>query len=428
MGAEVSCMNVDTCTALGLLDSISDTNTQVNTASGQDMGILGHVMVTFKLGKQSFTHKFLVCRFLTRPFILGEDYLSRNCMSIMEWDGNRRAISYMSNVLATASQEVMEEPLKLCNAIKIPARSFVVAPTYCSQMFTGRVCAKPSDELKHRFPNLYMEPIQFDNSEGKQQKEIPYMIINLDYNDEVYIGKNTHVTYIEEESVECNYIEVCKTIESTECRNWVPKRQIVNSDLVYSPAQVTEHRRVELKDQDVSEETRREFEKLKADYPEVFSLNNQDIGRTQLVTMHVDTGDSPPICQKPYTLPLKHYSWVQQEVETLERAGIIKKSLSPWASPIVVVPKKSAPGEPPRQRMCVDFRKINDLQTQVRRVDSTTSGNISLVPLPKIDEMYAALRGAKIFTTLDLRSGYYHINLDKESKAKTAFRNSIREI
>ena len=168
-------------------------------------------------------------------------------------------------------------------------------------------------------------------------------------------------------------------------------------------------------------ETKLEFEKLKADYPEVFSLNNQDIGRTQLVTMHVDTGESPPICQKPYTLPLKHYSWVQQEVETLERAGIIKKSLSPWASPIVVVPKKSAPGEPPRWRMCVDFRKINDLQPQVRRVDSATSGNISLVPLPKIDKMYAALCGAKIFTTLDLRSGYYHINLDEESKAKTAF-------
>ena len=54
--------------------------------------------------------------------------------------------------LATASQEVMEEPLKLCNAIKIPARSFVVAPTYCSQMFTGRVCARPSDELKTQVP------------------------------------------------------------------------------------------------------------------------------------------------------------------------------------------------------------------------------------------------------------------------------------
>ena len=54
MGAKVSCMNVDTCTALGLLDSVSDTNTQVNTVSGQDMGILGHVMVMFKAWQAEF--------------------------------------------------------------------------------------------------------------------------------------------------------------------------------------------------------------------------------------------------------------------------------------------------------------------------------------------------------------------------------------
>ena len=136
----------------------------------------------------------------------------------------------------------------------------------------------------------------------------------------------------------------------------------------------------------------------------------------------MDTGDNPPICQKPYTLPLKHYSWVQQEIETLEHAGVIKKS-SPCASPIVVVPKKSAPGEAPRQRMCVDFRKINELQPKTQRVAKQTDmqGNLSLIPLPKIDEMYTNLCSAKIFPTLDLRSRYYHITLDNKSKAKTAF-------
>ena len=139
--------------------------------------------------------------------------------------------------------------------------------------------------------------------------------------------------------------------------------------------------------------------------------------------MHVDTGDNPPICQKMYTLPLKHYSWVQQEIKTLECVGVIKKSISPWASPIVVVSKKSAPGEAPRWRMCVDFWKINELQPKTQRVDkqTDTQGNLSLIPLPKIDEMYANLCGAKIFTTLDLWSEYYHITLDNESKAKTAF-------
>ena len=69
--------------------------------------------------------------------------------------------------------------------------------------------------------------------------------------------------------------------------------------------------------------------------------------------------------------------------------------------------------------MCINFRKINETQ----RVDkyTNTQGNLSLIPLPKIDEMYAKLCGARIFITLNLRSGYYHIGLDKESKAKTAF-------
>ena len=104
---------------------------------------------------------------------------------------------------------------------------------------------------------------------------------------------------------------------------------MVTSDLVYSPAQVTEHRRVELKDQSISEGTKRKFEELKEQFPKVFSLSNEDIGRTQLVTMDIDTGDSPPVCQKPYTLPLKHYNWVQQEIETLECAGVIRKKHQP---------------------------------------------------------------------------------------------------
>ena len=71
--------------------------------------------------------------------------------------------------------------------------------------------------------------------------------------------------------------------------------------------------------------------------------------------MDIDTGDHPPICQKPYTLALKHYEWVKKEVEQLERAGIITRSVSPWTSPIVIVPKKSVPDKPPRRRMCIDF-------------------------------------------------------------------------
>ena len=73
------------------------------------------------------------------------------------------------------------------------------------------------------------------------------------------------------------------------------------------------------------------------------------------------------------------------KLRPLEQARVIKKSISPWASPTVVVPKKSAPGEPPRHRMCIDFRKLNELQLEVHCADLETGGNISLFPLPKID-------------------------------------------
>ena len=136
--------------------------------------------------------------------------------------------------------------------------------------------------------------------------------------------------------------------------------------------------------------------------------------------MEIDTRDSLPVAQSPYTLPLKHYEWVRKEIETLEKAGVIVKSLSPWASPVIVVPKKSAPDEPPRRRLVIDYRKINSLQQQIKRVDKST-GCLSLYPLLKIDEMFAKLNGSRIFSTIDLRSGYYHIGLTEGSRPKSDF-------
>ena len=88
---------------------------------------------------------------------------------------------------------------------------------------------------------------------------------------------------------------------------------------------------------------------------------------------------------------------VQQEIKTLEWAGIIKKSLSPWASPIVVVSQENPDLVNPQvENVCWFSEKINDLQPQVRRVDSATSGKHFTGPhYPKFNEMYAALRGAK---------------------------------
>ena len=93
--------------------------------------------------------------------------------------------------------------------------------------------------------------------------------------------------------------------------------EVIESDFLISPGDIYPSRKVELKDAEVSEEALQRFEKLCEDQKDAFSKNN---GRTQLIEMEIDTGESVPLAQSPYTLPLKHYDWVRKEIETLEKA------------------------------------------------------------------------------------------------------------
>ena len=135
---------------------------------------------------------------------------------------NKRALGFQGQTIVVASQAILDEPLQLRNAIRIPPRSTVMALGYCSQMFNGKATAMPCTELRQRFPNLYMEPMQLDNSENKSCDTIPYMLINLGDVDTIYIGKNTPVAYIKDEDTGCEYLEVDEIIEDIQGINWKP--------------------------------------------------------------------------------------------------------------------------------------------------------------------------------------------------------------
>ena len=190
---------------------------------------------------------------------------------------------------------------------------------------------------------------------------------------------------------------------------------------ITSPADVDTHRKVKLQDAEVLDKYKEEFEKLCEEYNDIFSKDSSDIGKTPLITMEIETGDSPPVCQRPYNLPLKHIDWVQKELNTLEKAGVITRSVSPWASPIVIVPKRTAPGEPPKKRLCVDYRVINSLLPKVNKAHSKAKGLLTLVRLPKIDEIYARLKGSKVYSGFDAQSGYHHMGLSTKARPKSAF-------
>ena len=138
-----------------------------------------------------------------------------------------------------------------------------------------------------------------------------------------------------------------------------------------------------MQDAEITKEHQEAFAELCDEYKDIFSLDSGDIGKTPLLEMELDTGDSPPITQKPYTLLLKHAAWVQKELEILEKAGVIVRSVSPWASLIVVVPKRTVQGEPPKRWLCVDYRVVKSLLPPVKKAFSKAKGVLTLVPLPK---------------------------------------------
>ena len=86
--------------------------------------------------------------------------------------------------------------------------------------------------------------------------------------------------------------------------------EAVESDFLISPGDIYPNRKVMLEDAGVSTSTKVKFEQMCQEQGEAFSKNNKDIGRTQVIEMEIDTGDSLPLTQSPYTLPLKHYDWV----------------------------------------------------------------------------------------------------------------------
>ena len=76
---------------------------------------------------------------------------------------------------------------------------------------------------------------------------------------------------------------------------------------------------MQLQGAEVTEENREKFKLLCEEFEDIFSKDSTDIGKTPLLTMNIDTGDSPPVCQRPYNVPLKHREWVQKVLETLKK-------------------------------------------------------------------------------------------------------------
>lgn len=138
--------------------------------------------------------------------------------------------------------------------------------------------------------------------------------------------------------------------------------------------------------------------------PDVFSQHDLDFGQTDMLKHRIRLSDEKPFKHRPRPIHPHDVDAVRKHLQDLLASGVIQESESPFASPIVVVRKKDG-----SVRLCIDYRKLN-LQTIH-----------DAYALPKLEEAFSALAGSKWFSVLDLKSGYYQIEMEESDKQKTAF-------
>jgi len=135
-----------------------------------------------------------------------------------------------------------------------------------------------------------------------------------------------------------------------------------------------------------------------------WAVDNLNPQRCNVMEFEIPTGDAKPVQSRPYRVSLKENEYINEHVKKMLESGIIRRSQSQWSSPVVLVPKPDG-----SLRFCVDYRKLNSLLPDDQR------------PLPLIQDVLDALRGAKYFSCLDLASAYWALPIKEGDKLKTAF-------
>eukprot|EP00731_Ephydatia_muelleri_P034801 Em0078g1a len=322
---------------------------------------------------------------ITIEAILGLDFLEANsCVidcgqKVLTFPSQKLSIPFLSKT--TTEQGVATVGLVLKEKTVVPAGSEmevmvkIAGPVTNGTWFVGHKSATCNGVM---VANAVVSP---------SSNVVPVRILNP-RDEMVVLKKGTQIASMEllEQDPVINISTVMKNAEvSPECQN-------ILWDLV---SKVGSH---------ISESEREQLYSLLVEFADVFSFSSKDLGRTKELKHHIFTSDAQPVHLSPRRIPQARREELRGLLRDMLESDVIQQSDSPWSSPIVLAKKHDG-----TTRFCVDYRKVNE----VTRKDA--------YPLPRVDDTLDTLVGSKFFTTLDLASGYWQVEVAPEDQPKTAF-------
>ena len=358
----------------------------LESATGTPLNILGYAEIRFKINNIHLIHNCIVVDNLRRNVILGRDFLSANsCRIYFDLNG----IKIKDTIVPLQDDRCIASIIRL-------KRTTILKPQSINQL-QGKLKHNPSLDIQTDYQvceiksgYVYNEPCLLSTPSivhVNNNRTVPVLLTNFS-NKTIrlkrgcILGQLQSISSYSVESIISNDDEdmcltnPCPTISSPLNQNDVnaSKQHI---DLVMNLLN---------KNQDI------------------FSRSEFDIGKVPGVSVKITTDDCPPIKQRPYRLPFTQHEEMKNKLDQMVEAKIIQPSNSPWGAPVLLVDKKNG-----SKRLVVDYRRLNEHIIP------------SSFPLPLIDDLLSMLHGAKYFTTVDLSNGFFHLEIDKQDRAKTAF-------
>ena len=389
---------LDTGAAVSLLRE--DTWNQVNTSGitlqvsekqlvgvdGSPLQVLGEARVDLNLAGTDYPIAITVVSSLTSPAILGLDFLQENAASVdlekKELHLTSRNISlplYKSGDPADCPVDVVR--VVTSGVLRVPPRSEMEVMASASNRIGEGVWLLEQNPAK-RLPITVAAAVVRGNTQ-----EVPVRLVNTRSVPAV-VQPGTAVAQVHPLGANDCFDTVAATV--------VEEDSAGKDDALWQL--------VEESGGNLSGGEQQQFHQLLLTYSDIFATSDVELGRTNKMQHHIFTGDAAPVRQAVRRLTPQRREEVRRLLDEMLAQDVISPSSSPWASPIVLVKKKDG-----RTRFCVDYRKLNHLT----RKDA--------YPLPRIDDTLNTLAGSKWFSTLDLISGYWQVELDQQTREKTAF-------
>ena len=354
-------------------------------ADGSPLETHGKASLLLELEGNSLPIDVIVVNSLTSEGILGLDFLKKQRASInfdtevLHLPNHKCVIPLLGS---TAVKNIAHFKVRAVNNVKVAAYSELEIMAHLE---------RPAEEDTWILENTICNPVCVVAARAlinPKSSEVPVRLINFSSEPAIiYAGKE--IATIE---------RVGKDTALTERSKLTPYNDITYEKLVMI------HEMVEESESGLSIEQKELFYQLLLAYADVIAGSSSDLGRTHKLQHSINTGNSTPIRQPVRRLSPQQRSEVQKLLNQILENGVVEPSASPWASPIVLVKKKDG-----STRFCVDYRKVNE----VTRKDA--------YPLPRIDTTLDTLAGSQWFSTIDLVSGYWQVEIEQEDRLKTAF-------